>query len=166
MSKLENQPDFKHIEIPEDKPPEKYTWQQRRAEIYQIIKRKGYPELNSIDLSKRYKNVSSRQIRYDLEIIRKYISKNHDPHKFVAIGKLIWEKGIQHHVANNQYREAGRLWNTWKNFLYEDGVREKTPDRQEIKLENDLDNAFSRAEQYLQKKEEEEEETVEEDEER
>ena len=153
---LKNQPDFKNVKI-NSEDPKNYSWQERRAEIYQIIKKKGYPDLNRTKISKRY-GVSHTQISQDISILRKYIAEHNDLDEFVSVGKLNWKKGIEELQRQGEYVKADKLWNSWKEFLYEDGIKKKAPDRQEIKLENDLDNAFSRAEEYLQKKEEEDEE--------
>ena len=157
---LDNQPDFKNVKINSEDPKD-YSWQERRAEIYQIIKKKGYPDLNRTNLSKRY-GVSIKQISDDISILKKYVAENNDLEEFVSAGKLNWKKGMEEYVKKGDYLKADKLWNSWKEFLYEEGIREKAPDRQEIKLENDLGNAFSRAEQYLEKQQIEKEEDEEE----
>jgi len=128
---LENQPDFKNINITTEDPKE-YSWQERRTEIYRMIIQKGYPDLNRAELSKRY-GVSRVQISHDISILQKYIAQHNDLDEFVSTGKLNWKKGIEKLQKKGEYVKADKLWNSWKNFLYEDGVREKEPDKKEIK---------------------------------
>ena len=142
---LKNQPDFKKINITTDNPRE-YTWQERRAEIYQLIQEKGYPDFNLTKLGKKY-GVSTPQISYDLSVLRKYIAQDNDEDLFLSTGKLIWKKGIKKYEKTGKYIKANTLWKTWKDFLYEDGIRTKEPSRVEI---NHLENVFERTDEYLQ----------------
>jgi len=62
--------DYSEITPPEDKPPEEYSYNHRRAEILQMIEKKGHPwGFNYAQLGRRY-GVSREQIRKDFKRLK------------------------------------------------------------------------------------------------
>lgn len=69
----QNEPDYHTIRIPEDKDPSDYKWPERRAEILQIIERRGDPHtVNQTALADRY-GVTQSQISKDIKKLGEHV---------------------------------------------------------------------------------------------
>lgn len=66
-SKERDPPDYTTVEIPTAKPPEEFTYQERRADLLDQIRDLGHPSMiNQVEAAERY-GVSQQQISKDLD---------------------------------------------------------------------------------------------------
>ena len=72
MGKDTSAPDYRAIEIPEDKPPEELSHHERRAEILQEFEDVGY--VRDHELAARFE-VSKATIRNDLRAIEEAVNQ-------------------------------------------------------------------------------------------
>lgn len=65
-------PDYREVEIPEDKPPEEFTYHERRAEILQEFEAVGY--VKEHELAARF-DVGVETIRKDMRRIEEAVNQ-------------------------------------------------------------------------------------------
>jgi len=122
--------DYSAIEPPEGKPPEEYTYNERRAEILQLIEQKGHPwGFNKSQLGRRY-GVSCEQIRKDFDRLKDwYDDRIGDDAKQAS--DLAYRRIVQEHMDNGNYEKARRALDSWNGWLQDTGEQETEPDQLE-----------------------------------
>jgi len=145
-------PDYAALagEAPFDKPAEKYSEVERRAELYKMIEQKGHPknlEQSQTALGRKY-GVSQQMISKDFQRIKEYVA-THDTKRAKSMMGWLAEKTVFKHVeAAERMEDAGRLDEAadryeqaletqaqFMEYLLETGAVEKSAD----KLELDVD---------------------------
>ena len=67
---MSNEPDYRAVNVPEDKPPSEYTYVERRAETLQLIEQAGHPRaINQTRLAERY-GCDQSNISNDVIVLR------------------------------------------------------------------------------------------------
>lgn len=129
---MAEEPDYRAVEVPEQKPPEEYHWTQRRAEILQLVEEAGHPRaINQARLSDRY-GVSEAQISKDMKRLRKYITNRIDEQRVDTITQTVFQKAIREMVENGEYMDAVKATEKWNNWLFDRGKVDKEPDKHEV----------------------------------
>jgi DeoR/GlpR family transcriptional regulator of sugar metabolism len=128
--------DYSQIPIPDDKPPEDYTFNERRAEILQLIERKGHPwGFNYSQLGRRY-GVSHNTIRKDFDRLKDwYGDKIGEDAKQAS--DLAYRRIVQEHMDNGDFEKARRALDSWNGWLEDRGFEDKEADEVEIKTKLD-----------------------------
>jgi hypothetical protein len=123
--------DYSAIEPPEDKPPGEYTYVERRAEILQLIERKGHPwGFNKAQLGRRY-GVSGEQIRKDFKKLKSWYEDKIGRDAKQA-SDLAYRRIVQEHMDNGDFEKARRALDSWNSWLEDRGIEEKEPDKHEV----------------------------------
>lgn len=162
-------PDYAELTPPADRAASEYTWQERRAEIFQLIEEAGHPRnlrRNQNELADRY-GVSQQQISKDIKRLREYqkdragdwaISTTRwlgdkTVHEIIEhAGKLKdqaqkLEQAGEHSKAAQLRETAANLWSDalnsqmeYNDFLFQLGKLEEAPD--EIHISGDAGEAY------------------------
>lgn len=142
-------------QAPFDKPPEEYSYIERRAEIYSMIEDAGHPrnlERSQQELADRY-GVSQPQISKDLKNIREF-EGTHNGTRARAVTGWLAEKTVMKHIeAAKELEEAGMASEAadrferameaqlqYDEYLFEVGALEAAAD--ELRIEGDAGEAY------------------------
>jgi len=122
--------DYSAITVPEEKAPEEYTYNERRAEILQLIEQKGHPwGFNKSELARRY-GVSDVQVHKDFDRLKDwYEDRIGDDAKQAS--DLAYRRIVQEHMDNGNYEKARRALDSWNGWLQDTGEQETEPDQLE-----------------------------------
>jgi len=129
--------DYATLPVPEDKPPEQYTWPERRSEIYDLIEEAGHPrnlERTQEQLGNRY-GVSQRQVSDDIQAIRDYEAESVGD-DVRANTSFVCETAVRELMDDGKYKKAAELQMKYFEWLQEAGEEDKVPDKQEVTGEN------------------------------
>ena len=132
--------DYATHPVPNDKPPDEYTWPERRSEIYNLIEEAGHPrnlERTQEQLGRRY-GVSQRQISDDIEAIREYEQDRVGDDAKANTG-FICQKAVRELMDDGEYKDAAELQLKYNNWLQDTGEQDKEPE----KLEHSSDGSLS-----------------------
>lgn len=142
-----NEPEYAAVNIPDDVPEEEYDYRQRRADIVRQIReeQKAPWEFNKSALSRRY-GVSRRTIHNDFkDHIKPYLNERLGEDAEIETNELfkgaiekiqddaekLREDG-DHDKAAVAEKRAVDVAEKWYHWLFDTGVKEKTPDKHEI----------------------------------
>jgi len=129
---MSNDIDYRAIEVPTDKPPQEYTYAERRAEILQLIEQAGHPRaINQSRLGERY-GCAQSNISNDVSVLREYITNNIDETTVDTITETVYQKSIRELVDNGDYKDAVKAVESWNSWLMDRGKVEKEPDKHEV----------------------------------
>ncbi len=128
-SKSASPPDYGTIEIPA-KPPEEYTYHERRADLLQQVRDLGHPAMiNQARAADRY-GVSQQQISKDLDRIAESVHEHvvdRDRRAFTV--NSVVQRAIRGLLEEEEYRQAARTAMEWDEWLTEfhdlDAIRER-----------------------------------------
>jgi hypothetical protein len=132
-------PDYATLPVPSEKPPEEYTWPERRSEIYDLIEEAGHPrnlERTQEQLGKRY-GVSQRQISDDIQAIRDYEAESVGD-DVRANTSFVCEKAVRELMDSDDYEAAAKLQMKYFEWLQEAGVEDKTATLADIEIAADF----------------------------
>ena len=131
MSSNEDPPDYRRVSIPADSPAE-YTFHERRAEILQLMCKKGSPDLEQTqaELATRY-NVSQQQISKDFKRIRKSV-RHHFADDIELRAHFVFDRAVTELQDQGDHYQAAQLMEKWLSWLGDLGHLNRTPERQEI----------------------------------
>lgn len=119
------QPDYSSIDVP-TVPPAEYSWQQRRAELLQLVCQRGHPRaLNQTEMAERY-DVSQQQISKDLDRIASHVDETLGARR-ALISEAVFQRAIQGLIEEEEWRDAARTVSEWNEWITE------YKDMQEIK---------------------------------
>ena len=129
---MSNKPDYRAVNVPEDKPPSEYTYVERRAETLQLIEQAGHPRaINQTRLAERY-DVSQGQISQDVDRLRSFIVEHIDEDTVDAITETVYQKSVQELMSNGEYKDAVKAVESWNDWLMDRGKVRKEADKHEI----------------------------------
>ena len=129
---MSNEPDYRAVNVPEDKPPSEYTYVERRAETLQLIEQAGHPRaINQTRLAERY-DVSQGQISQDVDRLRSFIVENIDSDTVDSITETVYQKSVQELMSNGEYKDAVKAVESWNDWLMDRGKVAKEPDKHEV----------------------------------
>ena len=124
--------DYRAVNVPEQKPPNEYSYVERRAEELQLIEEAGHPRaISQTRLAERY-GVTQGQISQDIDRLRSYIVENIDHDTVDAITETVFQKSIKELVEQGEYMDAVRAAEKWNDWLMNRGKVEKEPDKHEV----------------------------------
>jgi len=113
-------PDYTAVEVPTTKPPEEFSYQERRADLLQQIRDLGHPSMiNQVEAADRY-GVSQSQISKDLsrlaESVREHIV-DRDRRAFTV--DAVVRRSIQGLLEEGEYRQAAQTALDWDEWITE-----------------------------------------------
>lgn len=113
-------PDYSSVEVPTTKPPEEFTYQERRADLLRQIRDLGHPSMiNQCEAAERF-GVSQSQISKDLsrlaESVREHIIDR--DHRAFAVDSVM-RRAITGLMENGEYRKAAKTAREWDEWLVE-----------------------------------------------
>jgi len=127
-----DEPNYRAVNVPEDKPPSEYSYVERRAETLQLIEEAGHPRaISQTRLADRY-DVSQGQISQDIDRLRKHIVENIDETTVDSITETVYQKSVQELMSNGEYKDAVKAVESWNDWLMDRGKVEKEPDKHEV----------------------------------
>lgn len=147
--------DYSKIPIPEDKSPEEYTHNERRAEILKMMEEKGHPwGFNKAKLGRRY-GVHRTSIFKDFNRVKEWY-RDRIGEDAKESSELAYKRIVRHHMDNGNFEKARRALDSWNGWLQDTGEQDKTPDKlehsgglentQSIELDSDTAAALRTAE--------------------
>jgi hypothetical protein len=99
--------DYRTIPVSDDKPPEDYTFAERRAEILRRIEDAGSPDrLNGVELSNRY-GCTPENIYNDFDVLGNYVSATVGDRVDMKIN-AVFNKAIRGLLQQKEYRKAAK----------------------------------------------------------
>ena len=99
--------DYRTIPVSDDKPPEDYTFAERRAEILRRIEDAGSPDrLNGVELSNRY-GCTPENIYNDFDVLGDYVSATVGDRVDLKIN-AVFNKAIRGLLQQKEYRKAAK----------------------------------------------------------
>jgi len=108
-------PDYAAI-TPSGKPPTKYTYAERRAELLQQIEDLGHPSaLNQTELADRY-GVSQQQISKDLDRLDEYIRGRLGRRRDLQIGSVL-QRCMTGALEEDDYNAARKAATAYDEYL-------------------------------------------------
>ena len=129
---MSNDIDYRAANVPEQKPPNEYTYVERRAEELQLIEEAGHPRaISQTRLADRY-GVSQGQISQDIDRLRDYINENIDESTVDAITETVYQKSIKELVEAGDYKDAVKAVESWNDWLMDRGKVDKEPDKVDV----------------------------------
>lgn len=113
-------PDYTAVEIPATKPPDDFTYQERRADLLRQIRDLGHPSMiNQVEAADRY-GVSQAQISKDLgrlaESVREHVV-DRDRRAFTV--DSVVRRAIQGLLEEEEYRKAAQTAMEWDEWITE-----------------------------------------------
>jgi len=123
--------DYRRIEIPDDAPPDEYSYAERRAALLERIEREGQPwTLNKSALGREY-GVSHTTISNDFEALADHVAETvGDDHRLVT--NSILQKCIRELLDEGEWSEAARIALKHEDWLMDIGAVERVPEKREI----------------------------------
>ena len=124
--------DYREITPPEDKPPQDYTYNEKRAEIYRLWKEANdpYAEINLTKLSERYGN-SVSTIHDDVQIVKQFIKDNLGEEEEIKTD-VGFDRSIKKLEKEGKWYKAAKVRKMKWEWLHDTGIKDKEPDKQEI----------------------------------
>jgi hypothetical protein len=99
--------DYRSIDVPDDKPPEEYSYAERRAEILRRIEDAGHPGLvNGAELGRRY-DVARQSIYNDFDVLGEYVADTVGERVDLKIN-AVFNKAIRGLLQQKEYRKAAK----------------------------------------------------------
>jgi len=99
--------DYRTITVPDDKPPEDYTFAERRAEILRRIEDVGTPDrLNGVDLSNRY-GCTPENIYNDFDVLADYVEASVGDRVDLTIS-AVFRRSLRGLLEQKEYRKAAK----------------------------------------------------------
>lgn len=104
-----NIPDYAALDLPEDKPKSEWSWQHRRAYVYQRIMDEGHHSLlNKTDLSAKFE-VTRKTIYSDIDKIAEYITDEFNPTRHKSQTVAVFEKAVRELLDEGRYKDAAKV---------------------------------------------------------
>jgi hypothetical protein len=120
--------DYSQISVPDDKPPKEYTYNERRAELLELIERKGHPwGFNYSQLGRRY-GVSHKTISSDFDKLKDWYQDRIGSDAKVS-SDLAYRRIVQEHMDNGDYEKARRALDSWNGWLQDTGEQDSEPEK-------------------------------------
>lgn len=108
--------EYASVEIPPDKPAEEYHYTERRAELLDLIHRRGSPHaLNQTRLADRY-GVSQQQISQDFDRLAAYVDDTLGTRRSLH-GRALYERCIRGLLDDEDWRGAAQVQTMYEKWL-------------------------------------------------
>lgn len=123
--------DYRNIDYDPGKPREEWNFPARRAYILERIEEAGHPDfLNQSELSREF-GKSHSTIHRDFRRLREFVTEGVDEQRLDHIGITLYETGIKHEVADENWGAADRLFQNLTEWLDKRGLADYLPDDDE-----------------------------------
>lgn len=128
-------PDYTTVKVPTTKPPEEFTYQERRADLLRQIRDLGHPSMiNQTEAAERY-GVSQSQISKDLTRLSGSVREHlvdRDRRAF-AVDSVV-RRAIRGLLEEEEYRKAAKTAMEWDEWITEfHDLREMEQQIEELK---------------------------------
>lgn len=108
--------DYRAVEVPDGKDPENMTYAERRAEILDLIEKRGSPRLvNGARLAERY-GCTRQMIHKDLDRLAEWADENQGDREVLEGDALYW-RCIQGLLEDGEYRKAAQTLSDYHDWL-------------------------------------------------
>jgi len=127
---------YKDVTIPTNKPPEQYSYTERRAELLTFILEAGHPDLVSrTKFADRY-DVNPSTITRDIQTLEEEAAEELGSDAEFIVDTL-FRKTLRNAAQDMQdneltLNEVARLLDTYKGWLLDTGKVERAPDKHEL----------------------------------
>jgi hypothetical protein len=110
--------DYRAVDIPEDKPPEDYTYAERRAEILREVEAVGSPRLvNGAELARRY-GCTRQNIYNDLDRLAEYVERRAGDREALDAEGIYW-RCIRELLDAGEPRKAAKTLADYHDWLHD-----------------------------------------------
>lgn len=121
-----DEPNYYAYNIPQHKPPEDYTYIERRAEILQYILQRGSPyAVHQSRLADRY-GVTDGQISQDMDRLQKHVTE-HLGDEVKLTTRVVFEKTVRELQAQGEWKDAWDVVMDWNEWLADIGEQHREP---------------------------------------
>lgn len=112
-------PDYSTVEIPA-KPPDSYTYHERRSELLQMIQDVGHPQrINQTEVAERY-DVTQQQISQDISRISESVHAHvTDRDSRVLVVDSVVQRSIRGLLEKEEYHKAAKTAMAWDGWIDE-----------------------------------------------
>lgn len=121
--------DYESIDVPEDKHPTDYTYNEKRAEIVRLWKESNdpYSEISPTKLAKRYGQTKST-LHDDIEIVKEYLREKigKDDELKSDIG---FDRAIRKLEQQGKWYKAAKVRKMKWEWLHDSGIKQKEPEQ-------------------------------------
>lgn len=108
--------DYRAVEIPDAKDPQDYKWTERRAELLDLLEKRGSPRLlNGAHLAKRY-GCTRQNIHHDLEKLAEWAEDTQGDRETLEGEALYW-RCIRGLLENGEYRKAAQTLSDYHDWV-------------------------------------------------
>lgn len=115
--------DYRSVEVPEQKDPENYTYAERRAEILDLIEKRGSPRLvNGSRLADRY-GCTRQMIHKDLNRLAEWASETQGDREVLEGDALYW-RCIQGLLEDDEYRKAAQTLSDYHDWIRQNDLED------------------------------------------
>jgi len=131
-----SQVDYSQIPVPEDKPADEYTYNERRAEILEMMEHKGHPwGFNKARLARRY-GVDRKMIYKDFDRVKEWY-RDRIGEDAKESSELAYKRIVQEHMDNDNFDKARKALDSWNGWLQNTGEQDAEPDELRVSGEGD-----------------------------
>lgn len=132
---MSNEPNYRTLTPPSDKPRTEYSWAERRAVIYELIDQAGHYrniERSTRDLGNQF-GVSHTTIRKDIQAVNEWKAK-HLGDTAEAELETLKNKAVQELLERGEEAAAYKLMNQHYRTLMDTAAagQDRTPDKTEV----------------------------------
>lgn len=113
---MSEQINYRAVEVPDSKDPENYTYAERRAEILDLVEKRGSPRLvNGCRLADRY-GCTRQNIYNDLDRLAEWAEDTQGDREVLEGDALYW-RCIQGLLEDDEYRKAAQTLSDYHDWL-------------------------------------------------
>jgi len=134
---MSNEPNYRSLSPPEEKPRAEYSYVERRAELYDLVEQAGHYrnlERSQYDLARRY-GVAQSTIQKDLKRIREWKAKRLGNHAEAEL-ETLKTRAVEQLLDSGKPDKAYYLMMNHYETLMEAGVKESAAD--EVQLDGNM----------------------------
>lgn len=101
-------PDYRSVDLP-SKPPEEYSYKERRARLLQLIVEHGHPDtINQTEMADRF-GVTQQQISKDISRLGEYVhGQVLDRNQRALVVQSVTQRAIRGLLEDGDYRKAAK----------------------------------------------------------
>ena len=124
--------DYESIEVPDDKRPPEYTYNEKRAEIVRLWKESNdpYSEISPTRLAERYDQAKST-VYEDIEKVKEYLRENIGTDDEIKTD-LGFDRAIRKLESQGEWYKAAKVRKLKWEWMHESGQKEKEPEKHEV----------------------------------
>jgi hypothetical protein len=125
---------YRDTTIPDGKPPEEYSYTERRAEVLQAALEMGHPDkVSRTRFAERY-DVNPSTITRDIQAIREEIHEDLSVDAD-SVSAIVYRKAIRAKVDAGDWEAAVNILESWNEWLYDRGQQDKQADKLDVDLD-------------------------------